>query len=66
MEKGLDLIGTLAGALGVVLCAAAAISRLSGVLSVAGSETVTWFVVGIAAVAIGCFAKLQAMSMRPR
>ena len=66
MEKLLDLIGTLAGTAGVLLCIASALTRLSGVLIVAGSEIVTWFMLGVAFVAVGCFAKLQAMSMRPR
>ena len=66
MEKGIDLIATLAGVVGVLLCTVSAITRLGGVLSYAGSEMGTWFVVGIALVAVGCFGKLQAMSMRSR
>ena len=66
MEKLLDVIGTLAGAVGVLVCIASAITRLNGVLTFAGSEVGTWFVLGVALVAVGCFAKLQAMSIRPR
>ena len=64
MEKLLDTAGTAVGTLGVAVCLLAGLLRLFGVLALAGSETGTWFVLGIGLVAVGCFVKLQAMSAR--
>ena len=64
MEKMLDTAGSIVGAVGVVVCVLAGMARMLGMLTLAGSEMGTWFVVGIAIIAVGCFIKLQAISAR--
>ena len=64
MEKMLDTAGSLVGGLGVAVCLLAGLARMLGILTLAGSEMGTWFVVGIAIIAVGCFIKLQAISAR--
>jgi len=60
MTPILQIAGSLAGSAGAVVCLAAGVTRLMGHYAVFGYELRTIFIVGIALMVFGCFAKLQA------
>ena len=59
MDNMLGIVGNIAGALGVLVCAVAGIFRLSGSFYVFGYEAQTLFVGGIALMVMACLAKLH-------
>ena len=59
MDNMLEIVGNIAGALGVLVCAVAGIFRLSGSFYVFGYEAQTLFVGGIALMVMACLAKLH-------
>ena len=59
MQQLLNYIGNLAGGLGVLLCAAAGLTRLFGVYYLAGYEGTTVFSVGTGLMVLACLVKLQ-------
>jgi len=65
MENLLVLSGRVAGVLGILVCAVAAIWRLLGHFSLAGFWVGTVLQAGVSAVVIGCFLLLLAMADRP-
>lgn len=64
MEKSLDIIGTLLGIVGVLVCLLAGVFRFTGNYYLLGFETVTLFIGGIAIMVAACFAKLHCVSLQ--
>ncbi len=62
MEKGLDLIGNIVGAAGVLVTLVAGVSRLSGSYHLLGFELVTLFTGGIALMVMACLVKLHQLT----
>jgi hypothetical protein len=58
MNNPVNLIGVLAGLLGVLLCAISGISRLAGHYFLAGFSVSTLMIAGIALMVFACFVKL--------
>ena len=65
MNRLFDLTGTLVGVTGIILCLVAVLARIGGQHYLLGTEARMWLLGGIALIAIGCFAKLHALS-KPR
>jgi len=61
MKAMINLIGNVSGLAGVLVCLGTGVSRLMGEYHMAGSETVTLFIVGIALMVAACLAKLYVM-----
>ncbi len=61
MKNLIGPIGTLAGALGVLVCAASGIARVSGHYHLAGFEAMTLFNGGVGLMVAGCLFKLHAL-----
>ena len=59
MDNILGIVGNIAGALGILVCAVAGIFRLSGSFYVFGYEAQTLFIGGIALMVMACLAKLH-------
>ncbi len=59
MDNMLGIVGNIAGALGILVCAVAGIFRLSGSFYVFGYEAQTLFIGGIALMVMACLAKLH-------
>ncbi len=63
MEKLIEVIGNIAGILGIAVCLITGIMRLSGHAIVFGFEAITLFIGGIALMVMACLAKLQTQKM---
>lgn len=64
MNKLLKLVGDLGAVVGVLVCIVAGVSRVSGSYHLAGFETVTLFIVGIAIMLTATLAKLYRIENR--
>jgi type IV secretory pathway VirB2 component (pilin) len=60
MQQLLNYTGNLAGGLGVLLCIAAGLTRLTGTFYLAGYEATTIFSVGTGLMVFACLLKLEA------
>ena len=63
MDKILNLLGNIAGASGVIICALAGGSRLLGVHYLLGFESVTLFIGGTALMVMACLVKLRELTV---
>jgi hypothetical protein len=61
MHKLLELTGSIAGGLGVLLCAISGLARVTGLYYLAGYQSTTIFSVGTGLMVFACLAKLQAL-----
>ena len=61
MQQLLNLAGSIAGVLGILLCAAAGLARISGLYYVAGFESTTIFTVGTGVMVFACLVKLEVL-----
>ena len=59
MQKLIQVIGNIAGILGIAVCLVTGIMRLSGHAVVFGFEAITLFIGGIALMVMACLVKLQ-------
>ena len=59
----IQIIGNVAGILGIAICFVTGIMRLSGHAIAFGFESITLFTGGIALMVLACLAKLQALKM---
>ena len=66
MIKVLEILGTIAAIVGVVLCVAAGISRLAGLYALLQFETMTLFDVGVGFMVAACLAKLYTLESHGR
>ncbi len=64
MNKLVDGIGTATGAAGILVCVFAVVMRLAGNFYFMGVELGMLLLGGMALLIIGCFGKLQGLSMR--
>jgi type IV secretory pathway VirB2 component (pilin) len=64
MNKYIDLAGNVAAVIGIVICLAAGLIRLSGNYFVFGFETQTLFLGSIAIMVFACLAKLHLLSVK--
>ena len=64
MNQAVDGIGTALGTVGVLVCVLAVVLRFAGSYYLLGTELRMWLLGGIALLAMGCFAKLHAMTTR--
>lgn len=65
MAHLLTWIGRLAGVLGVMVCAAALVARLTGSWAIGGIQIGTLFQLGIAAMILACLAYCAVLVERP-
>ena len=63
MQQLLTLSGHIAAVLGILLCLASGLARVSGSYHLAGYEATTLFIVGTGLMVFACLAKLQKSSM---
>ena len=63
MKQVLSLFGNTTGLLGVLICLVSAIARIGGARNLFGHDSLTFFVVGIGLVVVGCFAKIHVLGM---
>ena len=66
MQALLLWIGRLAGLIGVIVCAAAGLSRLSGSWSIGSFQVGTMLQAGMAAMVLGCLAYCASLAERSR
>jgi hypothetical protein len=66
MPKLLMSIGTIAGALGVLICAISGLARVSGFYYVASYQSTTLFSVGTGLMVFACLVKLEALLAQSR
>ena len=64
MEKTIDIIGSVLGVLGILVCLLAGVSRVVGSHYLLGFETITLFIGGISIMVAACLAKLQGVSLQ--
>jgi hypothetical protein len=64
MEKMVDIIGTVLGVLGILVCLLAGVSRVAGSHYLLGFETITLFIGGISVMVAACLAKLHHVSLQ--
>jgi len=64
MEKTIDIIGNALGALGLLICLLAGVSRVVGSHYLMGFETITLFIGGISIMVAACLAKLHGVSLQ--
>ena len=64
MEKIVDIVGTVLGVIGVLVCLLAGVSRFAGNYYLMGFETVTLFIGGISIMVAACLAKLHSVSLQ--
>ena len=62
MQRLLNLTGSIAGVLGMLLCAISGLARASGLFYLAGYQSTTLFMVGTGVMVFACLAKLEALS----
>jgi hypothetical protein len=60
----MGLLGNIAGALGVLICAISGIARVSGTYHLGGFEAMTLFNGGVGLMVMGCLFKLHALDRR--
>ena len=66
MQQLLTLSGHIAAVLGILLCVASGLARVSGSYHLAGYEATTLFMVGVGMMVFACLAKLQGLSAQSR
>ena len=66
MTSALDMAGSAAGILGLLVCLTSGVARLGGMFYLGGVPTVTVFLAGAGLVLAGCYLKLEAAGLRAR
>ena len=66
MQHFLNLTGSIAALLGILLCAVSGLARLYGLYHLAGYEATTIFSVGTGVMVFACLVKLEALSAESR
>lgn len=66
MSSALDMAGSAAGILGLVVCLASGAARLGGLFYLGSVPTVTVFLAAAGLLLAGCYLKLEALSLRAR
>ena len=66
MNRLLDMVSTVAGVIGLLVCLISGLLRLSGMWSVYNFDVMTLFTVGIGLIVAACFLKLQSAGSQQR
>ncbi|MEH6571407.1 MAG: hypothetical protein V7709_20155 [Halioglobus sp.] len=66
MQQLLTLSGHIAAVLGILLCLASGLARVSGSYHLAGYEATTLFLVGVGVMVFACLMKLEALLAQTR
>ena len=66
MQQLLRLTGSVAGVLGVLICAISGLARVSGIYYLAGYEATAIFMAGTGVMVFACLVKLEVMSASTR
>ena len=61
MQQLLNLAGSIAGVLGILVCTAGGLARVSGLYYVTGFESTTLFMVGTGVMVFACLVKLEVL-----
>ena len=64
MKNPIGLLGNVAGILGIIICLAAGIARVTGKYHLGGFEAMTLFNGGIGLMVAACLIKLHALERR--
>jgi hypothetical protein len=60
----IELVGNVAGALGVLVCLCSGLVRISGAFYLGGVQLMPVFTAGTALMVLGCLAKLHLLTRR--
>ena len=66
MYRTLEILGSIVGAIGILICLLAGFNRLTGGHYLLGYETVTLFTGGIGLMVTGCLIILKSVAVRLR
>lgn len=66
MNKGIILLGSVAGMLGALVCLVAGLARVSSFYYLAGYQSTTVFNVGIGLMVFACLVKLDTLTSQRR
>jgi type IV secretory pathway VirB2 component (pilin) len=66
MQQFLNLTGSIAAVLGILLCVISGLARLFGLYHLAGYQSTTLFIVGTGVMVFACLVKLEALSAKSR
>ena len=66
MGKILEILGSIVGAIGILICLVAGLTRLTGGYYLLGYETVTMFTGGLGLMVMGCLVILQSVVLQLR
>ena len=61
MQQLLNLAGSIAGVLGILVCTVGGLARVSGLYYVAGFQSTTLFMVGTGVMVFACLVKLEVL-----
>ena len=64
MDKTLEILGSIVGTIGILICLVAGFTRLTGGHYLFGHETVTLFTGGIGLMVMGCLVLLQGIALQ--
>lgn len=64
MNKLVGILGNVASVLGIVVCLAAGLARLTRSWYLAGYENMALFTVGVGLMVLGCLAKLHVLESK--
>jgi hypothetical protein len=60
MRRHLERLGTVLGFAGLLVCAVAVVGRFYGGKELLGFQAINFFILGVGAIAAGCWSKLEA------
>ena len=66
MQQLLNLTGSIAAVLGIIICTLSGLARLAGNYHLAGYESTTLFTVGMGLMVFACLAKLGLLAAKSR
>lgn len=61
MKQLMNLAGSTAALLGILICAGSGLARLSGLYYISGHQVTTIFIVGVGLMVFACLAKLEVL-----
>jgi hypothetical protein len=64
MGKTLEILGSVVGVIGILVCLISGLARVSGSHWLFGFETLTLFIGGVGVMMAACLAKLQALALQ--
>ena len=64
MDRIIEVVGNVAGAVGVLVCLVSGLVRITGVFYLGGVQLMPVFTAGTALMVMGCLAKLHVLTRR--